>query len=215
MEQLKIALEEQKKVKERLTEILRVEVDNTDPNKIDYDNSGGVADMIKDLAEAEKNCWEAQYYKMLCEAMMYEEDPENSNRLMGYNHNRFKNGEFAPSGHGNATRGYQPEMRIPPEMRHMFEHERFGSGGSSSGGSGRSGYSGEWDSQLGEPYNRYKEALRHYHETGQKEDMDEMDTHAGEHIKSAVRSFREIYKSASPSIQKRLKEDLTKLVGEM
>lgn len=233
MEKLKIALEEQSKIKERLSEILKVELCNTEPQNVDYENSGEVTDMLKDLAETEKNCWEAQYYKMMCEAMKKEEQSGN-NDFMGYNRNRYRNGEYAPSGHGNSTMGFQPEMRIPPEMRHMIENDRFGyngngnQGGSSSNSgensnssgrssNGRSGYpmSENWDPQYGEPYNRYKDALRHYHETGQKEDMDEMDAHAAEHVKSAIKSFREIYKSASPTTQKKLKEDLTKLVGEM
>lgn len=225
MEQLKAALEEQKKIKERLTEILKVEVSSTEPQNIDYENSGEVTDMIKDMAEAEKNCWEAQYYKMMCEAMNKELESGGDE-------------SFRSNGFGSSMMGFQPEMRIPPEMRHMMERERFGygngggqggssggrdgssssgSGGSYGGRSGRSGYSmgDNWDPQYGESYNRYKEALRHYHESGQKEDMDEMDTHANEHVRNAIRSFREIYSSASPTTKKKLKEDLTKLVGEM
>lgn len=205
MEKLKAALEEQCKIKERLTEILKVELCNTEPQNVDYENSGEVTDMLKDLAEAEKNCWEAQYYKSICEAMAKEGNQENDS--MGYNHNRYRSGEYAPSGHGDSTMGFRPDMKITPEMRHMIEHDRLGYVGN--------GNMDNWDPQYGESYNRYKDALRHYHETGKKEDMDEMDSHAAEHVKSAIKSFREIYKSASPTTQKKLKEDLTKLVGEM
>ena len=209
MEKLKEALEEQCKIKERLTEILKVEFCNTDPKNVDYENSGEVTDMLKDLAEAEKNCWEAHYYKMMCEAM--KEEKEQGGMSMGYNRNRYRSGEYAPSGHGDSTMGFQPEMRIPPEMRHMIDYERLGYNGNQ----GSRPMTENWDPQYGESYNKYKDALRHYHETGQKEDMEEMDAHAAEHVKSAIRSFREIYKSASPTTQKKLKEDLTKLVGEM
>lgn len=69
---------------------------------IDAEEAGEVTDMIKDLAEAEKECWEACYYKSIVEAM----DESKSNEKMGYDSWRYANGEFAPKGRG--TRGYTP-----------------------------------------------------------------------------------------------------------
>lgn len=45
-------------------------------------------DMVKDLAEAEKECWEAEYYKSVTEAMEnpsgYTQMPEYRDSRMGY-----------------------------------------------------------------------------------------------------------------------------------
>lgn len=41
-----------------------------------------MVDMVKDLAEAEKSCWEAEYYRSVSEAM---EGESGSSGFMGYN----------------------------------------------------------------------------------------------------------------------------------
>lgn len=46
-----------------------------------------VADIIKDMSETEKNLYEANYYKLVSEAMEEKNKPENQNRRMGYNWN--------------------------------------------------------------------------------------------------------------------------------
>lgn len=49
--------------------------------------AGEVADIIKDMSETEKNLYEANYYKLVSEAMEEKNKPENQNRRMGYNWN--------------------------------------------------------------------------------------------------------------------------------
>lgn len=42
-----------------------------------------------------------------------------------------------------------------------------------------------------------------------------MEMYANEHLMDVMGSVREIYKTADPDMRKRMKSDLTKLVGEM
>ena len=46
-----------------------IEREAEDLNRINVKELGEMVDMVKDLAEAEKNCWEASYYKATSEAM--------------------------------------------------------------------------------------------------------------------------------------------------
>lgn len=53
--------------------ILRhVEGETSNMSRIDVKEVGELIDMVKDLAEAEKSCWEAQYYRRITEAMEQE-----------------------------------------------------------------------------------------------------------------------------------------------
>lgn len=70
---------------------------------VDAQEAGEVTDMIKDLAEAEKECWEAAYYKSIVEAMKKADEPER----MGYDNWRYSDGRFAPTGRGTRD-GYTP-----------------------------------------------------------------------------------------------------------
>lgn len=84
----------------------------------DIAKAGLMVDMVKDLASVEKDCAEACYYSKIVEAM---EEEEMMGR-MGYNSNRYASGRYAPSGHGNMTRGFHPSGhefgmdRMPPDM---------------------------------------------------------------------------------------------------
>ena len=53
---------------------------------------GAMVDMVKDLAEAEKSCWEAEYYRSVAEAM---EREGGSSGYMGYSGG---SGSGGPSG---------------------------------------------------------------------------------------------------------------------
>ena len=54
---------------------------------VDAKEAGEVSDIIKDMSETEKNLYEANYYKLVIEAMEEKNKPENQNRRMGYNWN--------------------------------------------------------------------------------------------------------------------------------
>jgi hypothetical protein len=50
-------------------------------DRMDVKEMGELADIIKDLAKAEKSCWEAEYYRSITEAMAGE---GGSSRSSGY-----------------------------------------------------------------------------------------------------------------------------------
>lgn len=97
MEETKKKVDKIKDTKDRLVDALNGEIAKG-VEKVDAEEAGAITDMIKDLAEAEKECWEACYYKSIVEAM------EADNDKMGYDRYRYTNGEFAPK----PTRGYTP-----------------------------------------------------------------------------------------------------------
>lgn len=93
------------------------------------------------------------------------------------------------------------------------------SGGSSSGqsmgyGPGREMME-DMDPRYGEEYNRYKKMRRHYTETKSAEDKREMSEHAEKHIHDTVDTMKDIWKDADPELKRKMKEELTKLVGTM
>lgn len=76
---------------------------------IDTRELGEVIDMIKDLAEAEKSCYEACYYKSVVEAM----DEYGENPRMGYNPNRNRMGQYSDGRSGYDEQPYARMMRDP------------------------------------------------------------------------------------------------------
>lgn len=181
---------------------------------------GQVIDMIKDLSEAEKDCYEAKYNKQIYDAM---KDAENRS---GYDHWRYSSGRFAPTGHGHRS-GYIPYVDpsmmagIPEEYRmgydedrisHMSEEEKqkMGYGGKYSDrsrGMPRGGRMGWWD--------EYMDNKRHFTETHSSEDKMKMDESAKRHMEESMGTMKEIWKDADPNLRKKMREDLTKLVNEM
>lgn len=71
------------------------------------------------------------------------------------------------------------------------------------------------DERYGKPYREYIDSRRHYSESKSQADKDMMEMYANEHLMDVMGSVREIYKTADPDMRKRMKSDLTKLVGEM
>lgn len=162
---------------------------------------GAVIDMIKDLAKAEKDCYEACFYKEVVEAMDDFEDKEEAREWYmqlfsgrpGYDHYRYASGRFAPKGHGHRM-GYDwNRMQMPRTVPDM---------------------PGE-DMRHGRAYNQYMDALRHYTETKSDKDRMEMSEHAKEHIADTVETMRDIWHDADPDLRKKMKAELTSLLGEM
>lgn len=89
-----------KEAKDRLVEAFRSKLSNG-VESMDASEAGAVTDMIKDLAEAEKECHEAAYYQKLVEQM------EKPDETMGYDDWRYASGRFAPTGRGTRE-GYNP-----------------------------------------------------------------------------------------------------------
>lgn len=70
--------------------LAHIEDETTNMNRIDVKEIGELVDMVKDLAEAEKYCWEATYYRSISQAMeTYEagqrgyEQPRQPAKVMG------------------------------------------------------------------------------------------------------------------------------------
>lgn len=58
---------------------------------------GELVDALKDLSEMEKNCYEAEYYRL----KMFENSMEDEGGLEGYDNRRYSSGRFAPKGYGH------------------------------------------------------------------------------------------------------------------
>lgn len=197
-------------LKKDLINIFASELHTKGVDDLDTKDCAEVADMIKDLAEAEKACMEACYYETVIKAMEKADEEEEQEGRMGYNAYRYANGRYAPKGRGT-RRGYTPEMGMmnpylyDPDFEESMEK-------------GRLGYQGEDpddDPRQSREYNEYKRAKRHYSETKSPEDKRKMDEHAMKHVNQAMDSFREMWRDADPNMRKRMKADLTTLVGEM
>lgn len=226
---MEMHMEEISSMKKQLVDCLKSEF-SKGMECIDAKEAGEVTDMIKDLAEAERNCYEACYYKSIVEAM---DDVQNDR--FGYNPNRYSTGRYAPTGRG--VRGYRPYEDLDmidawaKDLDDMGTRYRMGynaggrsgvkmSDGTRSGGDSMIDpdmYQEHYgrDSRYGDAYNKYRSSRKHYTETKSAADKMEMDEHANEHINDTIATMKEIYKSADPDMRKRMKENIQKLVSEM
>lgn len=164
---------------------------------------GRVADIIKDLSEAE-------YYCTVVEAMRRGEEPTYG-YPMGYNPNRGDDGRYT-DGRGrengsNMRMGYRPFMDPQPYVDAYMHDPMFSE---RMHGSDR----GE-DRRYGDSYNKYRQARRGYSTTGSAEDKMRMEEHATEHLHDTVATLKEIHANASPEMRKRLKSELTALANSM
>lgn len=126
-----------KSIKDSILEQLEQDVQEKGPSRIDPK----MVDMVKDLAEAEKACWEAEYYMSVTEAM-----DEGAGYEMGY----------AQGGQGGSQGGGQGYRRGGSGYR-----REGGSGYRREGGSGyRRGYRGQRRDSMGRYTSRrgYREA---------------------------------------------------------
>lgn len=176
-----------------------------------------VVDIIKDLAETERNCLESEYYKAVIEAM----GQDNAERygylpndrwtyrdVMGYNNRHYGNGRFATRGSG--TMGYNPTIRQMPYIRDYLDNpEEFSR-------DMRMGYHDpDYNERYGRAYNEYKTAKRYYTENHTDQNKIEMNRHATEHLTDTIATIRDIWSSADSDMKKRMKADLSGLLGEM
>lgn len=219
--------------KKDLLDVFLGEIHSKGAANMDTKEAGEVVDMIKDLAEAEKYCMEACYYESIVKAM-HEAGEDDEDGRMGYNARHYASGRFAPKGRGTRM-GYMPmnDMRDPylydyngepmiheGDLRPMkFGYQPSGAGNRSQSGSRMGHDDRDWDMdddpEHSREYNEYKRAKRHYTETKSAVDKQKMDEHAMKHMNQAMDSFRELWKDADPVMRKRMKTDLTALVGEM
>lgn len=171
---------------------------------------GQVIDMIKDLADAEKNIAKACYYKKIVEAM--EKEGERANMLTelsmmddraGYDNYRYpSSGRFAPTGSGKKY-GY-------PDNGSESSPMRMSSGGNRSGNTGRYGY--PMDNTHGMAYNEYSDAKRYFHESNSPEAKQEMAEHANRHMRETIDTTKEIWADAKPEMKKEFKRNMMELL---
>ena len=192
-------------VKKTITSWLKSAV-ASGPEKMDVTDLKETADAIKDLAEAEKECHEAMYYKSVVKAMESGDDAPaylesmRSGR-MGY---RPGYGMGYPNGSGSWPRYYSDSDPYIPandfgySMRMDEPHEN------------------DTDTnRYGRAFSEFRRARRHYTETHSQNDKNDMDTMAQRHLMNTIATVKEMWEAADPEMKSKIKSDMSKLVNEM
>lgn len=185
-------------IKERMTSALKTELDKGIEH-LNAKEAGEVADIIKDLAETEKYCFEACYYKTVIDAMEEGKDPEWENDRMGY----------MPSDR-NWKRMRKPMVDQEPYIQSYLDDQEDRIDKSPDRRWDKDG-----DDRYGKSYQEYQMAKRHYTRTNSPEDKDAMESFANKHVSDAITTIRDIWKNADPELRRRMKMDLTNLTNEM
>lgn len=87
--------------------------------RMDTQEVGDLADVVKDLAMAEKECWEAEYYKAVTNSMKMGYDGMGYENGMGYDGQQgYQGGQYGYRGRDSmgrytSRRGYEPDHRMP------------------------------------------------------------------------------------------------------
>ena len=131
-------VEKIKETKDKVLRRMEQAIDERGMERADVNELGKLADIVKDMAEAEKSCWEAEYYRSVSEAMGdgsmgyedgmgyarggqgYRRGYEQGARRddMGYNPNRDSMGRYARRGYRQGGYGHDDMMQ---EVRQMME----------------------------------------------------------------------------------------------
>lgn len=199
-------------MKEKLTSWLKEELSNG-RESVDTCEAGQVVDMIKDFAEAEKDCWKAKYYELMCCAL---EGLDDENENMGYDNWRYSSGRFAPTGRGHFA-GYPVEKdhtRMPGTV--YSEDQSMGYPNMPANPPMHRSQTGNViTSRYGYPYDEWNEARRHYTESRSEDNKKKMEHKAVEHVTGAVESIKHIWKEADPALKERLKKELHPLLEDL
>ena len=160
-------------------------------------------EMIKCLAETEKECQEADYYEAVVQAM--EDTGMMDSERMGYNPNRNRMGQYSDGRAGNSDsgsnsrRGYSPDMYSRMMMRPGDDRDDWG----------------DDDPRHSESFNRFRKAKRYYTKSHSEEDKQRMKDASNEHMMETMATIREMWDDADPDIRARMKADLTNLVTNL
>lgn len=131
-------VEKIKETKDKVLRRMEQAIDERGMERADVNELGKLADIVKDMAEAEKACWEAEYYRSVTEAMGdgsmgyddgmgyargghgYRRGYEQGARRdgMGYNPNRDSMGRYARRGYRQDGYGHDDMMQ---EVRQLME----------------------------------------------------------------------------------------------
>lgn len=121
-----------KSTKDMLLKRLEQVINEKGPERMNIQEAGMLSDQIKDLAEAEKACWEAEYYRSVTEAMESSGyTPEGMGYQgvqgrMGYNRNRDSMGRYSRGrrGYHEGLDGLRADMQAAsPEEREKMKRE--------------------------------------------------------------------------------------------
>lgn len=211
---------------EKMTDWSLSEMQAKGKEGVDTQEMGAVVDMVKDLAYAEKCVWEACYYKCIAEAMKEEEEEA---KRYGYDRWRTSSGRFAPKGTGHETSmamatgrpGYDKD--IPwymrpwldggdPNMRLGYSGPTWSADGPREGRPATSG--GESGGAGTSKRDLYQDARRYFTEARTPEAKKERDERSKEYVCEAIDTMTDIFREADPTLQKEIKNDLTKLMRE-
>lgn len=212
-----------KDLKKRLIMLLSTQMD-CGIEKMDTKETASVVGMIKEFAEAEKKCAEAEYYCLICKAMEeYKDNPEMMMDMarMGYNPNRSVTGRYDSRGGDHTATGWR--YGYPMDDTNRDRTNRNDSDMS------RPGYpyypiNGGLDPNMqpympenrhGKSFNEYKVWKRNYTTSKSSADKTEMDRHAMEHVHDFSETMREIWAEADPDLKRKMKTDLTKVLNEL
>ena len=160
-------------------------------------------EMIKCLAETEKECQEADYYEAVVQAM--EDTGMMDSERMGYNPNRNRMGQYSDGRAGNSDsgsnsrRGYSPDMYSRMMMRPGDDRDDWG----------------DDDPRHSESFNRFRKAKRYYTKSHSEEDKQRMKDASNEHMMETMATIREMWDDADPELRARMKADLTNLVTNL
>lgn len=167
-------------------------------------------EMIKCLAETEKECQEADYYEAVVQAM--EDTGMMDSERMGYNPNRNRMGQYSDGRAGNrnggrmssdsdsnSRRGYSPDMYSRIMMRPGDDRDDWG----------------DDDPRHSESFNRFRKAKRYYTKSHSEEDKQRMKDASNEHMMETMATIREMWDDADPELRTRMKTDLTNLVTNL
>lgn len=201
--------------------------------KFDLCAAGQVSDMLKDLAEASKNCAKKMYYDELYKMLKMErEDMESDcgDGRMGYDHYRYKStGQFAPTGHGTYS-GYtpltgkvhvhEPYLDGTMKMGYTDDRRRDDASHANMDGNVRMGHQigmrdEYYPSKYGTGYDAYQMAKRHYTESKDEGSRKKMNEKIDETVLDSVDVLREMWRDATPDVRQRMKQQVEKLSKEM
>lgn len=221
---------------EKMQRVVQTALDG-DLCRLDTEELGEAVDIIKDMAEAKCKCYEAAYYETVIKAMERgERNGYEDSERPGYNNWRFQNGRFAPTGSGNYT-GYTDTWSADVDLsRYGYPGDNssnnMGSvnGQNTNGTNNRRGYTmtnSEMESIAedvmgknrefgrGIDYRNYSKSRRYYTETHDAKHKTAMDEHTKKHLLDTCETIREMYANADPEMKRRIKDDISKLMGDL
>lgn len=206
MEEMMAEIAELKEIKKTLTSWLKEET-NCSKERFDTPTCGAVSDIIKDMAETIKECYEARYYKTVVEAMESGKTPTYGEEdRYGYNTRHMANGQFAKAGKGHVVSGYTPYVDQEPYIDAYLHDPNF----QNRMRSNSMGYDGGQTnrSEYGEIYDNYRTAKRHYQDSKSQMDKEVMDQQCMNYMSHTVKHLKAMWEDADPMLKKKLKEDL-------